>query len=377
MDKYIPYGRQCIDQDDIDAVVETLKSDWITTGPMIDKFEKSISEFCGVKYATVVSSGTAALHAAMYAAEISDGDEVIVSTMTFVSAVNAIVFQGGIPVFCDVEPDTLLIDPLCFKKKITSKTKAIVAVDYAGQPCDYDVLVKLASEYNLILISDGCHSIGALYHGKQVGTLADITVFSFHAVKNITLGEGGMVVTDNHKFHERTKIFRNHGITTDCRQREEKKSWYYEMVDLGYNYRITDIQCALGVSQLKKLPQWLQKRNEIANNYDLCFKSSPHIDLLTTKTDIYHAHHLYVIKLKNAQIRKNLFLFLRQNNIGVNVHYIPAHYHPFYRKMFKTRDDLCPVAESSYQRILSLPIFSSMENKDLNRVVSLIEKCLK
>ncbi|MCK4818400.1 aminotransferase class I/II-fold pyridoxal phosphate-dependent enzyme, partial [bacterium] len=236
----IPYGRQSIDEDDVKAVVEVLRSDWLTTGPKVPEFEKAFAEFVGAKHAVAVSSGTAALHAAMYAVGIGAGDEVIVPPMTFAATANCIVFQRGVPVFSDVDAETLLIDPGQVKEKITPRTKAIIAVDYAGHPCEYDKLRQIAKRHGTALVADGCHALGAEYKGKKVGTLADLTVFSFHPVKHITTGEGGMVTTDDPALAERIRIFRNHGITSDYHQREEQGSYFYEMVDLGYNYRLTD-----------------------------------------------------------------------------------------------------------------------------------------
>ncbi|MCP4566239.1 MAG: aminotransferase class I/II-fold pyridoxal phosphate-dependent enzyme, partial [FCB group bacterium] len=247
----IPYGRQSIDEEDIQSVVEVLRSDWLTTGPKVDAFEHALADYVGAEYGVAVSSGTAALHCAMYALGIGPGDEVILPPMTFAATANCVVFLGGTPVFADVQPDTLLIDPVAVEKKITKRTRAIIAVDYAGQPCDYDSLRDIANSHGLSLIADGCHALGAVYKGHRVGSLADMTVFSFHPVKHITTGEGGMITTNDPKFAGRMRRFRNHGIDTDFRQREQQGSWYYEMVDLGYNYRITDMQCALGLSQLK------------------------------------------------------------------------------------------------------------------------------
>ncbi len=267
----IPYGRQSICEDDIEAVVNVLRSDWLTTGPMVETFEKAVAAFVGAKYAVAVSSGTAALHTALYAAGITKGNEVLVPPMTFAATANSVVFQSGTPVFVDVDSDSLLIDPEKVKAKIGAKTKAIIAVDYAGQPCNYDALREIAKKNNLLLVSDACHAIGGKYRNVMVGSLADLTVFSFHPVKHITTGEGGMVVTDNFEYAERMRRFRNHGIVTDYRQRAKMATWYYEMADLGYNYRLTDIQCALGVSQLSKLPGWILRRREIARIYDEAF----------------------------------------------------------------------------------------------------------
>ena len=371
----IPYGRQSVDEEDIQRVVEVLRSDWLTTGPMVEKFEDALTDFVGSKYAVAVSSGTAALHAAMAAVGIGAGDEVIVPTMTFTATANAVVFQGGRPVFADVLPNTLLINPSEVESKVTSKTKAMIAVDYAGQPCDYDALRAIADKHRLILIADACHSLGAEYRGKRVGTLADLTVFSFHPVKHITTGEGGMIVTDNAEYAEKMRRFRNHGISTDHRQRSKDSTWFYEMTEIGYNYRLTDFQCALGLSQLQKLPRWVARRNEIAGRYNLAFANLHTIKPLDTSSDNTHAYHLYVIRLEGDQLnggRSGVFEALRKEGVGVNVHYIPVHLHPFYRKRFGTCLGMCPAAEEAYERILSLPIFPSMEDREVKRVIETV-----
>jgi perosamine synthetase len=376
MTDMLPYGRQWIDESDIQAVVKVLRSDWLTTGPMVEAFEKAIAEFVGAKYAVALSSGTAALHAAMYAAGISKGDQVLVPPMTFVATANAVVFQGGTPSFVDVESDTLLADPAIIVEKIGTNTKAMAVVDYAGQPCDYDSLRDIAKHKRLILIEDACHSLGAKYNGEKVGSLADLTAFSFHPVKHITTGEGGMVVTDNLGFAEKIRRFRNHGIATDYRQRAEKGTWFYEMLDLGYNYRLTDIQCALGVSQLQKLPGWILRRREIAKRYDVAFAGNPYVKPLVTRSNAFHAYHLYVVQLclEKLKVTKNeVFTFLRNAGIGVNVHYIPVHLHPFYSQNFGTSIGLCPVAEAANERILSLPIFPGMTDEDVSKVIGAVD----
>jgi perosamine synthetase len=373
--RYIPYGRQSIDEKDVVAVCSVLRSDWLTTGPKIVEFEEAIANYVGAKYAVAVSNGTAALHCAMYALGIGPGNEVIVPPITFAASANCVCYMGAKPVFADVEPDTLLINPVEVERQITSKTKVIIAVDYAGQPCDYDTLQALARKYDLALVADGCHALGAEYKGQKVGTLAEMTVFSFHPVKHIATGEGGMIVTDNEEFAERMRKFRNHGISLDAQQREKIGSWFYEMDDLGYNYRITDIQCALGISQLKKLPGFLKRRREIARQYDLAFKDINEISPLTVKDDILHAYHLYVVRLNSklaGMDRKDLFHKLRRKGIGVNVHYIPVHLHPYYRRKFGYGPGLCPVAEDAYEAILSLPIFPEMSDEDVKRVVEAI-----
>jgi perosamine synthetase len=373
LSKFIPYGHQCIEEDDIRAIVEVLRSDWLTTGPAVDAFEKAVAEFVGAEYGVAVSSGTAALHTAMYAVGLGPGDEVIVPTMTFAATANAVVFQGAAPAFCDVDGDTLLIDPNLIETKINSRTKAIIAVDYAGQPCDYDVLRDIADRNDLVLVADACHSIGAEYKGRKVGALADLTTFSFHPVKHITTGEGGMVVTNNPEYCKRMRRFRNHGITLDHRQRIEKQSWYYEMTDLGYNYRITDFQCALGISQLKKLPAWIKRRQEIASRYDLAFNDLPPIEPLAVTSNVSHVYHLYVIKLQGME-RDKVFSCLRNAGIGVNVHYIPVHLHPLYRERFSTKQGMCPVAETVYEQILSMPMFPAMTDEDVDAIILAVKE---
>ena len=373
----IPYGRHSIDEEDIKAVVEVLRSDWLTTGPKVVEFERAFAEYVGAEDAVAVSSGTAALHAAMYSLEIGPKDEVIVPAMTFASTANCVVFQGGTPIFCDVDPDTLLIDISSAESKITSRTKAIIAVDYAGQPCDYDELQTVANKHRLAVVADACHSLGGKYKERTVGSLAELSVFSFHPVKHITTGEGGMITTDKDHLASRLRIFRNHGITTDFKQREEQGSWYYEMVELGYNYRITDIQCALGLSQLRKLSLWLNRRQKIARIYSEAFSDVPVITPLKVRTDVSHAYHLYPIKLELENLtsdRSVIFSSLRSSGIGANVHYIPVHLHPFYRKRFRTEPGECPIAESAYKRLLTLPIHPNMSTQDIDKVVSAVKE---
>lgn len=373
----LPYGRQWLDEDDIAAVVEVLRSDWLTTGPKVAEFEQAFADFVGAREAVAVSNGTAALHAAMHAIGIGSGDEVIVPAMTFAASANCVVFQGGTPVFADVEPDTLLLDPAQVEAKITPRTKAIIAVDYTGQPCDYDALRAIADKHGLILVADACHALGGSYKGRRVGSLADLNIFSFHPVKHITTGEGGMITTDDPALARRMRVFRNHGITSDHRQREQQGSWFYEMVDLGYNYRLTDFQCALGMSQLRKLPGWVARRQEIARRYDAAFAEMPAVEPLRVRADVSHAYHLYVIRLDVTPLRATraeVFAALRAEGIGVNVHYIPVHLHPFYRQRFSTRPGDCPVAEAVYERLLSLPIFPSMSNRDIEDVIAAVFK---
>ncbi len=375
----IPYGKQYIDEEDIQAVVDALRSDWLTTGPSIEQFEKAFVDFVGAKYAVAVNSGTAALHAAMFALGIGPGDEVIVPAMTFAATANCVVFQGGIPVFADVDPGTLLIDPASVESCLSPKTKAIIAVDYAGQPCDYNPLEDIARCHDLILVADACHSLGGRYKNKPVGTLAALNAFSFHPVKHITTGEGGMITTDDQRLADRMRLFRNHGISTDHRQRDAQGSWFYEMMELGYNYRITDFQCALGMSQLNKLPKWIERRREIACRYDEAFKNIPHVKPLSVRIETFHAYHLYIIRLDldgTNLDRSVVFRKLREAEIGANVHYIPVHLHPFYRNRFDTHPGLCPVAERAYERIISLPMYPALALEDQDHVIESLDNIL-
>lgn len=361
---FIPYGRQIIDEDDIAAVNAVLRSDWLTTGPAVERFEADICTFTGAQQGVAVSNGTAALHLAMLALGIGPGDEVIVPPITFAATANCVLYCGGNPVFADVCADTLLIDPATVEAFITPRTKAIIAVDYAGQPCDWEALQAIARKHGLALVADACHALGAQYKGRKVGTLADITVFSFHPVKHITTGEGGMCVTNTAELAQKIRTLRSHGITTSARQREQAGAWFYEMTELGYNYRICDIQCALGSSQLKKLPTWLHKRNELAKVYDAAFVGTQ-ITPLTTAENVFHAYHLYVVR---SQERDALYKRLREHNIGANVHYVPVHLHPYYQQKLGTRKGMYPVAEQAYAEILTLPLWPGMDTKTITRI---------
>jgi perosamine synthetase len=371
----LPYGRQWIDDEDIAAVVAVLRSDWLTTGPRVPEFENAFAQEVGTVEAVAVNSGTAALHAAMAALGIGPGDEVIVPALTFAATANCVVYRGGTPVFADVDPETLLIDPLSVEARRTPKTRAIIAVDYAGQPCDYAALQALADRHGLRLVADACHAVGATYRGRPVGSLAALSTFSFHPVKPMTTGEGGMITTNDATLAQRMRTFRNHGITTDHRQREAAGSWFYEMVELGFNYRLTDLQCALGLAQLRRLPAWIHRRQEIARRYDEAFAAHPCATPLALRPDRTHAYHLYVVRV--AGDRKRAFGALRNCGIGVQVHYIPVHLHPFYRQRFGTVPGLCPVAEAAYEQILSLPIFPQMTDADVDRVVDAVAQSVE
>jgi perosamine synthetase len=290
------------------------------------------------------------------------------------------VYQGGTPVFADVDHDTLLLDPASVESRITRRTRAIVAVDYAGQPCDYEALRTLSRTRGLALVGDASHALGAADQGGPVGSIADLTTFSLHPVKHITTGEGGVVTTDDPEAAARMRRFRNHGITADHRARETQGSWFYEMTDLGYNYRLTDFQCALGISQLTKLPRWIARRREIAERYDDAFAGLPEVDPLEVRKGVFHAYHLYVIRLDLAALRvgrAELFSALRAAGIGVNVHYIPVHLHPYYRERFGTAPGFCSNAEAAYERILSLPLYPGMSDRDVGEVIAAVRKVVK
>ena len=279
--------------------------------------------------------------------------------------------------FADVDAATLLLSPAQVEARVTPRTKAVIAVDYAGQACDHDALRDITYRHKLVLVADACHALGGSYQGRPVGSLADLSTFSFHPVKHITTGEGGMVTTDDPELARRMRIFRNHGITTDSRQREEKGSWFYEMVELGYNYRMTDFQCALGLSQLSKLPAWIARRREIAGTYDRAFADMPEVKPLRVRPEVGHAYHLYVVQLQLERLkvdRARIFAALRAENIGVNVHYIPVHLHPFYRQHFGTGPGNCPIAEKAYDTLLTLPLFPAMTDPDVADVVAAMYK---
>lgn len=366
---YIPYGRQSIDEKDIESVISVLKSDFLTTGPNIQEFEKKVADFVGAKYAVAVSNGTAALHAACAAAEISDGDEVITTPITFAASANCVRYCRGIPVFADIDPKTYNISPKEIEKKISEKTKAIIAVHFAGQPCEMDEIWAIAKKYDLTVIEDAAHALGANYKGKRIGALSDFTTFSFHPVKHITTGEGGMILTNDKKLYEKLKLFRTHGITREEALLEKNDgSWYYEQLDLGFNYRITDIQCALGISQMDKLPAFLERRKEIAKRYDEAFESCVNLETPIQKTGCESAYHLYVVRVKNGK-RKKVFDELRAAGIGVNVHYIPIYMFPYYQKI-GYGDICCPNAEDYYEECISLPIYPALTSEEQEYVIS-------
>ena len=375
----LPYTRHCVDDEDIQATVEVLRSDWLTTGPKVAEFEKVFADFAGARLAVTVSSGTAALHAAMYALDVQPGDEVVVPALTFAATANCVVFQGGTPVFADVDPKTLLLDASQAAKRLTPRTKAVIAVDYAGQPCDYEALRDICATRGVHLVADACHALGGSYRGRPVGSLAELNTFSFHPAKHVTTGEGGAVTTDDEDIAGRVRLFRNHGITTDHHQRAQANAWFYEMVDLGYNYRMTDMQCALGISQLRKQNCRVERRRAIAGSYREAFAQIPEVLPLSVMPESSHAYHLFVVQLELDRLkagRDRIFAALRAEGVGANVHYVPVHLHPFYRQRFGTEPGLCPVAEAAYERILSLPMFPGMADDDVQDVIEALDRVL-
>jgi perosamine synthetase len=373
----LPYGRQSIDEEDIAADVETLRSDWVTTGPKVSEFEEAFAAWVGARYAVSFSSGTAALHGASFAAGLGTGDEAITSPLTFAATANCILYQGGKPAFADVREDTLNIDPERVSKCITPRTKALLPVDYAGHPADLDELRAIADRHGLIIIEDACHALGAEYRSRRVGSISHMTVFSFHPVKHLTTGEGGMVTTDNPLFADTLRKFRNHGISSEARERQAQGQWHYEMVLLGFNYRLTDIACALGLRQLSKLESNLVRRREIAARYNETLCSLSAVTLPAVRDDVLPAWHLYPVRLDLDSLsadRAEIFQALRAENIGVNVHYIPVHLHPYYRDRFGYKPGDYPVAESAYERLISLPMFHGMSDRDVHEVVSALRK---
>ena len=376
--EFLPYGRQWIDEEDIDAVISVLRSDWITQGPLVQRFEQAVAEQCGALYGVAMANGTAALHAACVAAGIGDGDQVITTPLSFVASANCVLYCGGQPIFADVCTDALTIDVTEIEKRLTPKTKAIIAVDFSGHPCELDEIRAFAQKHNLIVIEDAAHSLGAFYKGKPVGGLSDMTVLSFHPVKHITTGEGGMVLTNNPEFAERLERFRTHGIT---RQREsfqevDQGPWYYEMLDLGHNSRITDFQCALGLSQLNKLNMFVESRRELARCYQESLEELQEIQLPIELPTVRSSYHLFPIRLQLQQLKKTrreIFQELQDCGLGVNVHYIPIPWHPFYQKLGYQKKQW-PVAEAAYEELISLPIWPAMSKNDVDRVIQSVKK---
>jgi UDP-4-amino-4,6-dideoxy-N-acetyl-beta-L-altrosamine transaminase len=369
----IPYGHQFIDQADIDAVVKVLKSDRVTTGPKVAEFEKALGDKVGSKDATSVNSGTSALDISVQALGLPPGSEVITTPFTFVATSNAILYNDLKPVFADIDPGARNIDPESIKKKITKSTKAIIYVDYAGQPCRIREIKEIADDHDLRLIEDACHALGAEYRGRRVGTFADMTVFSFHPVKHITTGEGGAVTTNNEDLDRRLKMLRNHGISREPPEgAEEGLDYIYDVKALGRNYRITDLQCALGISQIAKLESFVKKRTQLANLYNRILKDVKSVDVPIVDKDVKHAWHLYTVLLNGLE-RNKFFKYMRANGIGVQVHYIPIYRFSYYRERFNIEPKEFPVTEDVFKRIVTLPLHPQLKDQDIELICDKIK----
>ena len=372
------YGHQYIDEADIQAVVDVLKSDYLTCGPKISELESKLCKVTGAKYAVVCSNGTAALHMACQAAGVAEGDEVITTPITFAASANCALYCGAKPVFADINDETYNIDPACVEKVTTPQTKAVVAVDYTGQSVELDRLLAHCRKHNLVLIEDGAHVIGTKYNGKNNGSIADMTTLSFHPVKTVTAGEGGAVLTNNEEYYKKLLLYRSHGITRDPGQMEHEPEgpWYYEQVALGMNYRMTDMQAALLISQLDKLPAFSKRRKEIVAAYDKAFKKLPQIIVQKEIPESDTTRHLYILRLNLQKLsinRKQFFEALGAENICCNVHYIPTYLFPYYEKLGYQKG-LCPKAEKLYEEIISLPLYYAMTDQDVQDVIGAVQK---
>ena len=372
----LPYGRQTLTETDVAAATEVLRSDWLTTGPKVAAFEEAIADYVDARHAVSFSSGTAALHAAVLAAGLKPGDEAITTPLTFCATANAALYGGGTPVFADVRDETLTIDPKEVERRITPRTKVLLPVDYAGQPADLDALLALADRHELIVIEDAAHALGAKYRSRMVGSISHMSVFSFHAVKHLTTGEGGMVTTNNGEFVQRLREVRNHGIDSDARARQADGQWHYEMTTLGFNYRLTDIACALGLAQLPRLPANLARRRAIAARYEKALATISSLALPIVAADVTSAWHLYPVRVDASLDRAEVFDALRAEGLGVNVHYIPVHLHPYYRSRFGYRGGEFPIAETASGRLISLPMFHGMTDEDVDDVILAVEKVM-
>jgi UDP-4-amino-4,6-dideoxy-N-acetyl-beta-L-altrosamine transaminase len=382
--KTIPYGRQSVEEDDIQAVVDVLRSDWLTQGPTVDAFEEALAAYCGARYAVACASGTAALHLAYQTAGVRAGDLVMTSPNTFAATGNAALFLQAKPIFADIDPTTSNLSPSCIEETLSalkserSQLKAIVPVHYAGAPCDIASIAKIAERHRLLVIEDGCHALGASYAGKKIGGFSDMTVFSFHPVKTITTGEGGAVVTNHEEYYQRLKRLRSHGIERADFEETPHGPWYHEIQELGYNYRMTDLQAALGLSQLKKVDRFVARRREIAALYQTAFKGNPCFDLPAETAGAFSSYHLYPIRLKDPfkLQKKKIFSRLREEGLGVQVHYLPVYWHPIYLKL-GYRKGLCPAAEAFYQREISLPIFPAMTQEEVAYVIETVDRVFR
>lgn len=374
-DTLLPYGRQIVDEDDVAAVVAALRSGWLTTGPAVERFEADLCAVGGAAHAVAVSHGTAALHLMLAALGLGPGDEVIVPTLTFAATANAALYLGATPVFADVCPGTLLVDPASVEAHVTPRTRAVVGVDFAGQPCDWPALRAVADRHGLALLADGAHALGATLAGRPVGSLADLTALSFHPVKHATTGEGGAVLTDDPVLAARVARLRNHGISRTFAERAAAGTWEYRVVELGYNYRLTDLQCALGSSQLRKLPRFLARRREVAAAFLGWLRDRDDVVPQALLPDREHAWHIFPVRWRLREPdRAWAFAALRAEGIGVNVHYLPVHLHDLYRERMGTGPGLCPVAEAAYDELLTLPLHAAMTDADVGDVQRAVDK---
>lgn len=375
------YGHQYIDDKDIQAVVNTLKSDYLTCGPKVGELERKLCVLTGAEYCTAVSNGTAALHAACLAAGIGPGDEVITTPITFAATANAILYCGGTPVFADIDLGTYEIDPKSVEARITEGTKAVIAVDFTGAPCDYDALCTICREHHLLLIEDAAHSIGTSYRGTPVGSIADLTTFSFHPVKTITAGEGGAVISRDPELAQRVLMYARHGITRDrgLLKDLDNSGWYYEQQMLGYNYRLTDIQCALALSQLDKLDLFAARRRELVRRYDEALGQLPEVYIQKEYGGADTVRHLYILRLDFGRLscgRREFYDAMQAENIGVNVHYIPVYWFPYYQSLGYQKG-ACPNAEAYYESSMTLPLFYGMSDQDQEDVIQAVKKVLE
>ncbi|MCD7725817.1 MAG: UDP-4-amino-4,6-dideoxy-N-acetyl-beta-L-altrosamine transaminase [Clostridiales bacterium] len=377
-DTKIFYGHQYIDDADIQAVVDVLKSDYLTCGPKITELEQKLCRVTGAKYAVVCSNGTAALHIAALAAGVGEGDEVITTPITFAASANCAFYCGATPVFADINPETYNIDPDKVREAVTPRTRAVVAVSYTGQSVEFEPLKRLCEEKHLVLIEDGAHVIGTRYQGQPNGSIADMTTFSFHPVKTVTGGEGGAVLTNDEALYRKLLLYRAHGITREeeLMEHEPDGPWYYEQIALGYNYRMTDIQAALIISQLDKLPLFCKRRKEIVARYNEAFAKIPGIVVQREIPESDSTRHLYILRLAPERLRigrKRFFEALAAENVCCNVHYIPVYYFPYYEKL-GYRKGLCPNAEKLYEEIISLPLYYAMSDRDVESVIEAVKK---
>ncbi len=377
---YLPYGKQCLDDNEINEVIDSLKSRWITTGPKMRTFEEKFKKNIGSKHTIAVNSGTAALHISTSTIDINPGDEVITTPLTFVASANCIIYRGGTPIFADIKEDTYNINPDEIRKKINPKTKAIIPVHFAGQPCDMDEICEIAEENDLYIIEDAAHAIDAEYKGKKIGNNSDLTTFSFHPVKNITTAEGGMVTTNNDDFNEKLLMFRTHGISKDAAKRFGKSGdYFYDMQYLGFRYNLSELHASLGIHQLNKLEKFQRRRREIVKIYNRELQNIEEITIPFVKKNVKHSWHLYIIQLDIEKLkvdRDQIFRALREENIGVNVHYIPVHYHTYYQKKYGLTKGILPNVEELFPRIITIPLFQKMMDDDVYDVINALEKVI-